>query len=66
MRLISYKEETQFYRLNWVDQIEKRKRMSFGSLSSGITNRIKQVEWQKITEAVNAVSSASVMDNQTC
>ena len=40
-----------------VGQIEKRKRILFGSLSSGMTNKTKQIEWQKVTDAVNSVSS---------
>lgn len=35
------------------DQINRRTHILFGSLSSGMSNKMKQVEWQKIAETVN-------------
>lgn len=40
-----------------VDEIDKSKHMLFGSLSSAVSHNVKQVEWQKAIQAVNAVSS---------
>lgn len=39
-----------------------RENSLFGSLRSGITNKIIQVEWQKLTEAVNTISSARTQE----
>lgn len=39
-----------------------RENSLFGSLRSGITNKIIQVEWQKLTVAVNTISSAPLGD----
>lgn len=33
------------------------KKISFGTLSSGINNKIKQMEWESVAEAGNAVGS---------
>lgn len=36
-----------------VDQIDRRTYVVFGGQSSGITCQMKQVGWQKVTEAVS-------------
>ncbi|XP_037402214.1 myb-related transcription factor, partner of profilin-like [Pygocentrus nattereri] len=42
-----------------VSEVEARKNVLFGSLSSGVTNKRKFVEWQHVAAAVNSVSSTS-------
>ncbi|XP_049341019.1 uncharacterized protein LOC125804964 [Astyanax mexicanus] len=42
-----------------VSEVEARKDVLFGGLSSGITNKRKFVEWQHVAAAVNNVSSTS-------
>lgn len=58
----SKKQQKKEKKLNFTDckpeiTADRRKSVVFGSLSSGMTNKMKQVEWQKVTVALNAVSS---------
>ena len=38
-------------------EVEHRKKILFGGLKEGITNRTKKIEWQRTTDAVIKVSS---------
>ena len=40
-----------------ITEVEARKFVLFGGLSSGINNLKKSAEWQTVTRAVNAVGS---------
>ncbi|XDV52492.1 hypothetical protein PO909_021219 [Leuciscus waleckii] len=40
-----------------LSEVEGRKKVLFGGLSAGISNKRKILEWEQVTEAVNAVTS---------
>ena len=38
-----------------VEEIEDRQHVLFGGLNSGLTNKVKQVAWERVAAAVNEV-----------
>ncbi|XP_052464014.1 nuclear apoptosis-inducing factor 1-like [Carassius gibelio] len=47
-----------------LSEVETRKHILFGTLSSGINNKRKKYEWESLAEAVNAVGSESRTVNE--